>query len=74
MYRQAWEDACSTGGLGHITSCTIAHALISLYEEQGKHEEADNIYDLIVSAGQQQLDPWTSYVLCLNFHQMTGYI
>ncbi|KAK8141666.1 hypothetical protein G3M48_010111, partial [Beauveria asiatica] len=74
MYRQAWDGARSVGGPQHGTSCTIAEALASVCEEQGKYEDAEEIYRQSLTPGDFCLDRWTSFVLSVNFHKMAGYI
>ncbi|KAJ4161559.1 uncharacterized protein LMH87_007591 [Akanthomyces muscarius] len=74
IYRQAWDGARSVGGPRHATSCTIADALGAVCEEQGKHEEAEEIYKQSLAPGDFRLDRWTSFVLSVNFHKMTGYV
>ncbi|KAM3558451.1 hypothetical protein MY1884_003975 [Beauveria asiatica] len=73
MYRQVWDGARSVGGLKHAAACTIAEALGSLCEEQGKYEEAEEVYDQILASDGVCLDRWTNFVMCTNFHKMTAY-
>ncbi|TQW01881.1 TPR repeat protein [Cordyceps javanica] len=74
MYRQAWDGARSVGGPQHATSCTVADALGSLCEEQGKYEEAEEIYKQSLAPGESCLDRRTSFVLRVNFDKMAGYV
>lgn len=51
----------------------MADALGAVCEEQGKHEEAEQVYKQSLASGEFRLDRWTSFVLGVNFHKMAGY-
>ncbi|PMB67557.1 Kinesin light chain [Beauveria bassiana] len=73
MYRKAWDSARLVAGLKHATSCTIVEALGSICEQQDKYEEAEEVYKQSLARDECHIDRWTSFVLCINFHKMTGY-